>query len=99
MDIFDDHLAGRDGPQDFLPDSPLRDLIDEVARNRESDVSLEQCNAHFAHRRTHVRLAERAAPAKLIEYAAEPIAQTVEHALLPMTSNARSQNAPAGETS
>ena len=45
----------------------------------QSDIGLEQGDADFAHRRAHVALAERAAPAKPVEYAAEPIAQGVEH--------------------
>src|SRR5439155_18919724 len=82
VDVFDDHLPRSDRAQNLLPDRFLGDLIDKIARNRERDVRLEQCNAHFAHRRTHVRLAERAAPAKPVEYAAEPIAQSVEHSIL-----------------
>ena len=84
VDDLDDHLARRDRAEHFLSDRPLGDLVDEVAGDRQSDVRLEQRDAHLAHRRAHVRLRERAAPAKPVENAAEPIAQTVEHSLLPI---------------
>ena len=76
VDDLDDHLPRRDRAQHFLADRLLGDLVDEIARDRQRDVGLEQGDAHFAHRRAHVGLAERAAPAKPVEYAAEPIAQT-----------------------
>ena len=82
VDDLDDHLARRDRAQHFLPDGLFGDLVDEIARDRERDVGLEQGDAHLAHRRAHVGLAERAAPAKPVEYAAEPIAQRVEHSNL-----------------
>ena len=82
VDDLDDHLPRRDRAQHFLADRFLGDLVDEIARDRQSDVGLEQGDAHFAHRRAHVGLRERAAPAKPVEYAAEPIAQRVEHSNL-----------------
>ena len=103
VDDLDDHLARRDRAQHFLADRFFGDLVDEIARDRQSDVGLEQRDTHFAHRRAHVRLAERAAPAKPVEYAAEPIAQRVEHSnLLTMRAaqwGAQTQNTPADETS
>ena len=84
VDDLDDHLARSDRADDFLSDRPLGDLVDEVARHGQSDVRLEQRNAHFAHRRAHVGFRERAAPTKPVKNAAEPIAQTVEHSRLPI---------------
>ena len=83
VDDLDDHLPRRDRAQHFLPDSSFRDPIDEVAGDRESDIGFKQRDPHLAHRFAHVALAERAAPAKPVEYAAEPIAQRVEHSSLP----------------
>src|SRR6185312_1098278 len=82
VDDLDHHLARRDRAQHFLADSLLGNLFDEIARDRERHVCLEQGDAYFPHRRAHVGLAERAAPAKPAEYAAEPIAQRVEHSNL-----------------
>ena len=86
------------------PTARFGDLFDEIARDRKRDVGLEQGDAHFAHRRAHVGLVERTAPAKPVEYAAEPIAQRVEHSNLlndveaPIW-EAQNANAPADETS
>ena len=80
---LDDHLAGRDRAQHLLADGALRHLVDEVARDRQSDIGLEQRDAHFTHRRTDVALVQRAAAAKLVEDAGEPVAQIVKHSSLP----------------
>ena len=84
VDDLDDHLARSDRSDDFLSDRTLGDLVDEVAGHGQSDVRFEQRNANFAHCRAHVGLRERAAPTKPVENTAEPIAQTVEHSLLPI---------------
>ena len=54
VDDLDDHLPRRDRAQHFLADRFLGDLVDEIARDRERDVGLEQGDAHFAHGRAHV---------------------------------------------
>ena len=103
VDDLDDHLARRDRAQDFLADRLLGDLVDEIASHRQRDVGLEQRDAHLAHRRAHVGLGERAAPAKPVEYAAEPIAQTCRTFKSPNRCPAhmgrKTQNTPADETS
>ena len=48
--------------------------------------------------RAHVGLAERAAPAKLVEHTAKAIAQALKHPLL-LPMNRQTQNTPADETS
>ena len=96
VDDLDDHLARRDRAQHFLADRFLGDLVDEIARDRQRDVGLEQGDAHLAHRRAHVGLAERAAPAKPVEYAAEPIAQSVEHSNLLIDASACAKRKIAG---
>ena len=109
VDDLDDHLARRDRAQHFRADRLFGDLVDEIARDRQRDVGLEQRDADLAHRRAHVGLRQRAAAAKLVEYAAEPIAQTVEHPHLPPIGPARNakdaggrnlagQRAPVGAT-
>ena len=76
-----DHLLPRgDRAQDILTDREFGDLIDEAAHDGQRDVGLEQGDSHFAHRRAHVGLGQRAAAAELPENIAKPIAQTVEHA-------------------
>ena len=47
--------------------------IDEAADHRQRDVGLEQRDAHLAHRLADVLLLQRAAPAQLVEDAAEAI--------------------------
>ena len=43
----------------------------KVFDDGQRDIGLDQRGAHFAERRIDIGLAERAAPAKLVEYAAE----------------------------
>jgi hypothetical protein len=64
---------------DLMADGLFGDLVDEIANHGKRDVGFEQRDAHFAHRRAHVGLAKRAAPAKAIEDAAQPFAQSFEH--------------------
>ena len=82
VDDLDDHLPWRDRAKHFLTDGFFSDLFDEIARHRQRNVGFEQGHAHLAHGRAHVGLIERAAPAKPVKYAAEPIAQRVEHSIL-----------------
>jgi hypothetical protein len=99
MDDLDDHLARSDRAEHFLPDRFLGDLINEIARDRQRDVGLEQGDAHFAHGGAHVGFRERAAPAKPIEYAAKPVAQAIEHPSLLAMTMPETRNTPADETS
>ena len=78
-DDLDDLLTRRDRAQDILADREFGDLIDEAAHDGKRDVGFEQGDSHFAHRRAHVGLGQRAAAAELPENIAKPIAQTVEH--------------------
>jgi hypothetical protein len=55
------------------------DLLNEIAGDGQCNIGFEQRHAHFAHRTAHVGLAQRAAPAKLVEHPAEAVAETVEH--------------------
>ncbi len=103
MDVFDDHLARRDRAQHFLADRFFGDLFDEIAGDGQRHVGLEQRDANLAHRGAHVGLGKRAAPPQPVEYAAEPIAQRVEHSSLLRCRGAhmgsQMQIAPADETS
>ncbi len=73
IDDLDHLLARRDRAQHFLPDRLFGDGIDEAADHRERDIGLEQCDAHFAHRLADIVLAQCAAAAQAIEYAAKPV--------------------------
>ena len=98
VDDLDDLLPRRDRAQHVLADRLFGRLVDELARDRQRHVGFEQRHAHLAHRLTHVRLGQRAAPAQPVEDAAQPVAQRLEHGLFP-TNRSRTQKAPAGETS
>ena len=76
---LDHHLAGRHRADDVGADRLGPHLVDELADHRERDVGLEQRRAHLAQRRVDIGLGERTAPAKLVEYVAQPFAQTFEH--------------------
>jgi len=105
VDDLDDLLTGRDRADDVFADGAGADLGDEFGDDAERDVGFDQRGADFGQRRIDVALAERAAPAKLVEYAAEAGCQTVEHQF-PKSSNlwgcyateGRSVTTPGGAT-
>ena len=68
---LDDLLGGRDRADDILADGARTHLVDEILHHRQRHVRLDQGGAHFGQRGIDIALAERAAPAKLVEYAAE----------------------------
>src|SRR3546814_5641625 len=98
-DYLDDLWPRGDRAQDILADREFGDVIDEAAHDGQRDVGLEQGDSHFAHRRAHVGLGQRAAAAELPENVAKPIAQTVEHAPQILVTRPATQNTPVSETS
>jgi hypothetical protein len=86
IDDLDDLLPRRDRAQHLLADRFLGHLVDELAGDRQRDVSLEQRDTHFAHRGPHIRFGQRATALETVKYAAKPFAQTVKHSLLPLLS-------------
>jgi hypothetical protein len=106
VDDLDDHLARRDRLHDLAADGALLDRLDERAHDLERHVGLDQRAAHLAHRGIDIGLRQRTAAGELVEDAAEPILQGIEHAILlssPQASwpsgIAQTPATPAGEPS
>ncbi len=93
VDDLDDLLPRRDRSRDLRADRARGDAVDEVLDHRQRDVGLEQRDPHLAHRRAHVELGQRPAPAELVEHPGKPVGETIEHQYL------ITKNAPAGEPS
>jgi hypothetical protein len=101
-DDLDDLLAGGDRLQHIVPDGRFRHAIDETAHHGQGHVGLQQGDTHFAHGLAHVGLAERTAPAQLVEHTAKAIGQIVEHVLATPAgpiSAPKHAKTPVGETS
>src|SRR3569623_2735081 len=90
VDELDDLLPRGDRAQHVLADRQLGRLVDEVPRDGQRDVRLEQRDAYLAHRRADIGFGKRTTTAQAIEDAAKPVAQTVEHQITPFP------NAPIG---
>ena len=73
VDDLDDLLARCDRLQDRLANRLFGDIIDKAADNRQRDIGFEQRDSNFAHRIAHILLAQRPAPAQLVENAAKAI--------------------------
>ena len=67
VEDFDDLLAGRDAAEDFLAERLFLDPRDEILRDLEIDVRLEQRQPHLAHGVVDVRLADRPVAAEVLE--------------------------------
>jgi hypothetical protein len=74
-----DLLAGRDGLEDRLAERPLLHALQEVARDLEVHIRLEQDAADLAEPVLDHRLRENATLAQLLERRVEPTTQLVEH--------------------
>ena len=75
-----DHLlAGGEALQHILADGPLAHRGDEILDDLEVDVSLEECQPHFAQCSLNILLAQPSAPAQLLEDCIEFFAQGIEH--------------------
>ncbi len=74
MDDFDDLLAGLDALDDFRAEGLGFDALDEIARDLEIHVGLQQCHADFAQRLGDVGLGNFSEPAQVakgvLEFAA-----------------------------
>ena len=109
VDDLDDHLTGRDRPQDFLPDRLFLDAGDELLDHGQGHVRLKQGDTHLAQGGADVFLAQRATPCQAIEDVAQPSGQPFKHASLDQGSKIRTtpfpcaamrpnENAPVRET-
>ena len=78
MNDLDDLLAGLHRADDILADGAGTHLLDEVLHHRQRHIRLDQGGADFGQRGIDIGLRERAAPAKLVEYAAKAGLKTVE---------------------
>ena len=79
MDDADQRLAGRERTDDFLADRLGPDCGDEFLDDGQRDVGLEQGEAHLAQRVADVGLGEARFAAELLDDAAEPLGQVIEH--------------------
>ena len=79
VDDLDDHLAGVDAGQHLDAERLLLDAFDEVARDREVDVGLEERQPHLAERLLDVVLGDPALAGELAEEALEALGERVEH--------------------
>ena len=73
VDDLDDLLARGDRTQHLLAGRGIGHAVDEAAHHGERDIGFEQRDPHFAHRRAHVFLAQRAAAAQAVENASKPV--------------------------
>jgi hypothetical protein len=71
MDDLDDLLAGRDRFRHSRPRGLLLHRLDELARDRERNVGLQERDANLAHGRAHVILGQRALLGEPVEDAAK----------------------------
>ena len=77
-----DHLIGRlDRTDDFFAGRAFGGEGDEFLDDRQGDVGLQQGHAHFAHRLGDVLFGQGAAPGDPVEYACQPLVQSLEHSL------------------
>jgi hypothetical protein len=83
VDDLDDLLARRDRLQNRLANRLRRHTVDKGPRYGKRDIRLEKRNAHLAHGLAHIRLIERTTAAQPVKNAAQPFAQTFEHAFTP----------------
>ena len=81
MDDLDDLLAGRDRADDIFADGARADLVDEVLHHRQRHIGVDQGGAHFGQGGIDIGFAERAAPAELVEDAAEAGLQTFKQGI------------------
>ena len=79
VDDFDDLLSGLDALNHFRAKRPFLHALDEVARDFEIHVSLEQRHAHFAQRVGHVAVSDFSKPAQVFENLLQLVGQAVEH--------------------
>jgi len=71
MDDLDDLLAGRDRADDIFANGAGADLFNKVLHHRQRHIGVDQGGAHLGQCGIDIGLAERAAPAKLVEHAAK----------------------------
>ena len=71
MDDLHDHLAGGDGFGDGGTGGAVLHALDELARDRQRDVGLQQCGAHLAQRGDHIGFGQRALFRQTVEDAAK----------------------------
>ena len=77
--IGQDILQSLNAGQHFVPDGPLPDPADEVLHDPEIDVRLEERQAHVAHGRVDVGLADPAPAGQVVEGRPQALAEGVEH--------------------
>ncbi len=81
MDDLDELLAGRDGAERGHARRLLLDTFEELARQLEVDVGLEQHAPDLAQPFLDVRIGQDATPAEPRENGVEFLAQFIEHSL------------------
>ncbi len=79
MDDLHDLLAGRDGLEDRLADRPLLDALDELARDSEVHVGLEQDSPHLPQSLSDHGLGEHTPLPETAEDRVQLLAQLIEH--------------------
>ncbi len=79
MDDLDHLLAGSDRADDIFADGAGTDLVDKVLHHRQRHIGFDQCGTDFGQSEIDIGFAEGAAPAKLVEYAAEAGLKRFKH--------------------
>ena len=93
---FHDLLAGGDGFRDRLALGLILHRLDEIARDGQRDVGLEQRDADLAQRGRHVLVGQRAGPGQLAEDAAKAVGQVLEHGLAPRSQDPETRKRAGG---
>ena len=79
MKNLNDLLTGRDAAQHFLAQRLFFDPRDEILRDLEINIRLQQREAHLPHGIVDIRFADRAMPAQILENILKLIAELRKH--------------------